>query len=77
MGKKELILQCGSNEAYIVVISKAHKEIPICANYKPISLMQIDVKLLSVIFAKRFKKILIRPDNSDQAGFIYHEGLNI
>jgi predicted component of type VI protein secretion system len=42
---------------------------PVC-NYRPISLLNVDLKLLSYVLAQRLKKVLEKIVNNDQTGYI-------
>ena len=39
-------------------------------NYRPISLLNVDFKLLSYVFAQRLKKVLPKVINEDQTGYV-------
>jgi hypothetical protein len=39
-------------------------------NYRPISLLNVDLKLLSYVLAQRLKKVLEKIVNNDQTGYI-------
>lgn len=58
-----------TSEAYIVLIPKPGKNLELPESYRPISLLQIDIKILAKILALRLKVILtlIHPD---QTGFM-------
>ncbi|XP_068121121.1 vomeronasal type-2 receptor 26-like [Hyperolius riggenbachi] len=57
-------------EAHITVIPKPEKDKQYCTNYRPISLLNLDAKLLAKILANRLLPLI--PDHicPDQAGFI-------
>ncbi len=57
-------------EAIISVIPKGSKDRLDCANYRPISVLNLDYKLFTSIIAKRLEKILPRVINMDQTGFV-------
>lgn len=57
-------------EAYISLILKEGKSPDICSSYRPISLLNVDRKLLSKILAMRLEKILSMIIGIDQTGFI-------
>jgi hypothetical protein len=39
-------------------------------NYRPISLLNVDLKLLSYVLAQHLKKVLEKIVNNDQTGYI-------
>ena len=57
-------------EAIISVIPKGNKDKLDCANYRPISVLNLDYKLFTSILTKRLEKILPRIINMDQTGFV-------
>lgn len=57
-------------EAIISVIPKGSKDKLDCANYRPISVLNLDYKLFTSIIAKRVEKILPKIINMDQTGFV-------
>lgn len=57
-------------EAIISVIPKPGKDKSECTNYRPISVLNLDNKLFTSIFAKRFDKILPQIIHLDQTEFI-------
>ena len=57
-------------ETTITLISKAHKDNTKRENYRPISLMNIDAKILSKILANRIQQHIKKLIHHDQVGFI-------
>lgn len=58
------------NEATIVVIHKEGKDPTDCQSYRPISLLNADVRILTAILARRVNKIITQIIHPDQTGFI-------
>ena len=57
-------------EATITLIPKPHKDNTKKENYRPISLMNIDTKILNKILANRIKRHIKKLICHDQVGFI-------
>lgn len=57
-------------QAAITLIPKKGKDPLQCASYRPISLLNVDYKILSKQLAARLEKLLPQIINSDQTGFI-------
>lgn len=68
------IFQSGSlpksmSEAFIVLIPKPGKNLELPGSYRPISLLQLDIKILAKVLALRLNKViltLIHPDKTTQ-----------
>lgn len=58
------------NTALITVIPKPGKDHLECANYRPISLINADLKIFSKVLANRMEQVIGKIINSDQTGFL-------
>lgn len=54
----------------IVVIHKEGKDPTECQSYRPISLLNSDLRILTTILAKRVNKLIRQIIHPDQTGFI-------
>lgn len=57
-------------DAHIIVIPKKDKNPEQCSSYRPISLLGVDMKILSKIVANRLERVVTDIVNADQTGFI-------
>lgn len=58
------------SEAIISVIYKDGKDPTLCSSYRPISLLFVDLKILTAIIANRMQKYMRKLVKPDQTGFI-------
>ena len=56
--------------AHITLIGKEDKDPSLCASYRPISLINVDIKMYSKILAEKIRPLLAGLIDNDQAGFI-------
>lgn len=57
-------------QAYIILMPKPGKDPKSCASYRPISLLNYDLKILTKVVAARLVKVLLSLVNIDQTGLM-------
>lgn len=57
-------------QAYFTVIPKEGKDPLLCQNYRPISLLNVDLKILTKVFSLRLIDLIPQLVHSDQVGFV-------
>lgn len=57
-------------EATVILIPKPEKDRKECASYRPISLLNIDYKVLAKVLAKRLNGVILSIVSEDQTGFM-------
>lgn len=57
-------------DAHVVLILKPNKDPKLCASYRPIALLNIDLKMLSKLITVRLNPLLPSVIDSDQTGFM-------
>lgn len=65
------------SEAVIVVIPKPGKDSSLCSSYRPISLINVDAKLLAKVLAMRLNTVITALIHPDQTGFMPGRGTDI
>ena len=68
-------LSSSQKQAVIILIKKEGKDPLLIKNYRPISLLNVDYKILTKVLSTRIKKVLHEIINVDQVGYL--KGRNI
>jgi len=63
-------LSISQRQGITSLISKKDKDTSLLENLRPISLLNIDYKILTNIIAKRLDKLLLKLINPDQTGYL-------
>ena len=61
--------------AVISLLEKSNRDLLLIANWRPISLLNVDFKILSKVLANRLYKVLPKIIHKDQTGFLPKRGL--
>lgn len=64
-------------EAVIVVFPKPGKDPDLCSPYRPISLYNVDAKILAKVLALHLKKVITALVHPDQTGLMLGKGTDI
>uniref|UniRef100_A0A803J318 Reverse transcriptase domain-containing protein n=1 Tax=Xenopus tropicalis TaxID=8364 RepID=A0A803J318_XENTR len=67
---ENFLLPPSFSEATIIVLPKPGKEPTLCASYRPISLLNTEIKILAKILARRLTKVITTLVHPDQSGFM-------
>lgn len=71
------VLLASVAEAIIVVIPKPGKNPELCTSYRPISLLNVDFKILTKVLASRVNDVILTLIHEDQTGFMPGKGTDI
>lgn len=63
--------------AVIVVLPKLGKDPELCSSYRPISLLNVDAKILTKVLANRLNAVILSLIHGDQTGFMLGKGTDI
>lgn len=64
------LLSESMQEAQIIVLPKPGKDPHVPESYRPISLLQVDIKILAKILASRLNTVILTLIHADQTGFM-------
>ncbi len=67
---KEGLLSTSQRQAIITLLEKPGKDRSLIKNWRPISLLNVDYKIVSKVLATRLKQVLPTVIHSDQSGYI-------
>lgn len=65
------------SEAVIVFLPKPGKNPELCSSYRPISLLNVDLKILAKVLAGRLNSVITALIHPDQSGFMLGRGTDI
>lgn len=61
----------------MIVVPNPGKDLGLCTSYRPISLLNVDAKLLMKILARRLNTVITALVHPDQSGFMPGRGTDI
>lgn len=64
------VLPTSLHEALIVLIPKLSKDPRPCESYRPIALINVDIKILAKVLVRRLNNVIDKLIHPDQTGFI-------
>lgn len=70
-------LPSSMSKTHFILIHKSQKDPALCASYKPIALLNLDIKILIKLLTNRLNSILHMVIDSDQTGFISGKSTDI
>lgn len=65
------------SRAVIVVVPKPGKDPELCFSYRPISLLNVDAKILAKVLVTRLNAVILSLMHGDQTGFMPGKGTDI
>ena len=63
-------MSSSQRKAIITLIEKQHKDRTLIENWRPISLINVDAKIISKVIALRLKKVLPNIIHHNQTGYV-------
>ena len=63
-------MSCSQKQAIITLIEKKGKDRSLLENWRPISLVNVDTKIMSKVIATRIKKVLPYIIHHNQSGYV-------
>ena len=74
--KKRKELNISQRQAIIKLIEKKNREKRYIRNWRPISLLNVDIKILSKAFAKRLKEVLPSLNSPQQIAYVQNKNID-
>lgn len=65
------------SKAHVILIHKSPKDPKLCASYRPIALLNNDLKILTILLTNRLDPLLPLIIDADQTGFMAHKSTDI